>query len=253
MRRRKVCVVVSILLVCVMSSFCFAQKDSLHKKQFKNVVRYNISGAMLFGADRYIVLGYERVTWRNQSISINGGLATLPKLISINTNLFRIEKDQKNTGYNVSVDYRFYPLKDNKHPAPRGIYFGPYFSHNAFHRENRWQFINSANTSYVETKADFKINTFGFEVGYQFIFWKRVTLDLVMVGPGWGYYNYKVSLDGNLDLTSRSDLMDGLEQLITQRYPGANFIFAEKHLSADGVMKTTGLGYRYLIHLGFNF
>jgi len=35
-------------------------KDS-SMRTYKNVVRYNLSGALLFGFSKYIVLGYERV------------------------------------------------------------------------------------------------------------------------------------------------------------------------------------------------
>ena len=247
-------ITIQLILLLFSTSFFSAQNDSVQNtKRKKNVVRYNLSGAMFFGLDKYIVLGYERVIWKNQTASINAGQATLPKLISIHTDLFNLEKDQKNTGYNVSLDYRFYPLKDNKHAAPRGVYIGPYFSYNKFFRENRWTFQNPKNTSYIQTNTEFTINTFGFELGYQLILWKCVSLDFVMVGPGWGTYSYEATINGDLDIDARSDLLSGLEQLITQRYPGANFIFSEKHINAEGVMKTTALGFRYLIHVGFNF
>ena len=71
-------------------------------KDFKNVIRYNLSGPLIFGFD-YLVLGYERVLGKNRSFSINVGQATFPKLISIFTDSFSINRDRKNSGYNVSV------------------------------------------------------------------------------------------------------------------------------------------------------
>jgi hypothetical protein len=42
------------------------------------------------------------------------------------------------------------------------------------------------------------IFTVGAELGYQFVFWKRLTLDLVLVGPGLANYDIKATIDGNL-------------------------------------------------------
>ena len=125
--------------------------------EFKNVVRYNLSSAILFGVDKCVVLGYERVIRPNQSISVNFGKISLPKLISINTDSFNLNKDVKNSGYNVSIDYRFYLPKENKHLAPHGLYIGPYYSYSRFTRENRWEYTSSAN-SYVTTNSEFNIN-----------------------------------------------------------------------------------------------
>src|SRR5215831_17995750 len=101
-----------LLLPCMLfclfaTNICSAQhSDSV--RHYKNIIRYNLSGALIFGLDRYIVFGYERVVKPNQSISVNVGGVKLPKLISINTDSFSLAKDTKSNGYNVSVDYRFY-------------------------------------------------------------------------------------------------------------------------------------------------
>ena len=109
-------------------------------KQLKNVIRYNLSGALLFGADRFIVFGFERVIRPRQSISVNFGKASLPKFISIATDSFQLTKDAKNSGVNVSIDYRFYLAKENKHLPPHGLYIGPYYSFNRFKRDNQWEY-----------------------------------------------------------------------------------------------------------------
>src|SRR5262245_53680240 len=105
---------IASFLVVMTAGFAHAQVDSARRThQYKNVVRYNLSGALLFGIDGYIVFGYERVINPHQSFSINVGRASLPKLISISTDSFSISKDQKRTGFNLSVDYRFYLGSEN--------------------------------------------------------------------------------------------------------------------------------------------
>jgi len=231
-----------------------AQADSLNSmRHYKNVIRYNLTGALLFGFDKYVVFGYERVIKQNQSISINFGGASLPKLISINTDSFSVSKDKKNNGFNISVDYRFYLSKENKYSAPRGAYIGPYYSYNKFTRDNEWLFKKTSGNSFVTTTSNFNINTIGFEFGYQLILWKRFSLDFVLVGPGYGFYNYKVKWDTNLTPENKEQLLDGLQQLLTQKFPGMNYVFADKEINSNGVLKANTLGYRYIIHIGFAF
>jgi len=244
------------LLSLMCANLCMAQgqTDSTKKMhQYKNGIRYNLSGALLFGFDKYVVLGYERVILPRQSISVNIGRASLPKLISISTDSFEVHKDKKSSGFNLSVDYRFYLAKENKYPAPHGVYIGPYYSYNTFNRDNQWMYKNSTANSSVNTHSDFSIHTVGFEVGYQFILWKRLALDMVMVGPGLGFYNYKATFDGNVDAATKEQLLDGLQQLLTQKFPGMNYVFADKEISGDGTLNTTTIGYRYLVHIGFVF
>jgi len=230
------------------------QTDSAHHMpHYKNIIRYNLSGAMLFGMSNYIVFGYERVISPHQSFSINVGRIALPKLISINTDSFSLQKDLTNSGYNISVDYRFYLEKENKYEAPHGLYIGPYFSYNHFTRDNRWDYKNSGAASYVDTHSTFNITTVGAEMGYQFILWKRLALDFVMVGPGIGFYKYHADFETNVDAATQEQLYEALKQLLNQKFPGMGYVFADKQFDANGVLRANTLGYRYLIHIGFAF
>jgi len=254
--KKKILLPQSLLLILIISSICRvqAQNDSLKEmRRYKNVIRYNLSGALIFGFDKYVVFGYERVIKPNQSISVNFGGVGLPKLISINTDSFTLQKDNKSNGYNVSVDYRFYLGKENKYMAPRGAYIGPYYSYNHFTRDNQWLFNKSTGSSFINTHTTLNINTIGFQFGYQFILWKRLALDFCLVGPGFGIYNYKASFDGNVTAENKEQLFEGLKQLLTQKFPGMNFVFADKEINANGTMNTNTLGYRYIFHVGYAF
>jgi hypothetical protein len=243
-----------VLLFLPATKFCMAQTDTLsHQRSYKNVIRYNLSGALMFGIDKYIVIGYERIITPHQSFSINVGRAVLPRPISIVTDSFSLSKDVKRTGYNVSVDYRFYLAKENKFAAPHGLYIGPYYSYNHFDRSNEWIHKNNNASSNVTTDSKFNIHTIGFELGYQFIVWKRLALDFLMFGPGFGFYNYKASFDGHIDATTQEQLLDGLKQLLTQKFPGMNYVFSDKKFNANGVLNTNTWGYRYIIHIGYIF
>jgi len=244
-----------VLLLLLMSSFCVAQSDTsagtMHS--YKNVIRYNLSSALVFGFDKYVVFGYERVIRKNQSISVNIGGVALPKLISIIADSFSLQKDTKNNGVNFSVDYRFYLGKENKHPAPYGVYIGPYYSYNKFTRDNQWLKSNGTSSTYVNTHSVFNINTIGFEFGYQLLLWKRLALDMVLAGPGYGFYKYKVTSENILTAQQKDKLYDALQQLLEQKFPGMNYVMSDEQFNGNGVLRTNSIGYRYMIHIGFAF
>jgi len=241
-------------LFFLLTTHCsLAQQQADTARSHKNIIRYNLSGALLFGVEHYIVVGYERVLSPKRSISVNFGKASMPKLVSISTDSFEVKKDGKRSGLNFSIDYRFYLASENKHKAPHGLYIGPYYSYNRFTNDMRWSHKNNSASNEIACNSKFNIHTVGFELGYQFIFWKRMALDLVLVGPGLGFYNYKATFDSNLAPATKEQLKEGLKQLLTQKFPGMNYVFSDKEINADGVMRTNTIGYRYLVHIGFNF
>ena len=229
-------------------------KDST-AKTYRNIIRYNITGALLFGFGKYIVLGYERMLTPKTSFSVNVGSAALPKVLAIETDSFQTRRESDRKGINASIDYRFYLAKENKFNAPHGLYIGPYYSYNRFEDDQQWMRHNSSGSNEVFSSSTFDINTFGFELGYQLFLWRRFTLDMVMVGPGLGFYKYKASFTGDVGLSAanKEQLYEALKQRITQRFPGMNFVFSDKSFDADGVIKTSDVGYRYIIHIGYAF
>jgi hypothetical protein len=230
------------------------KSDSSWKKSRKNIVRYNLSSALLFGFDQAIIFGYERVLTPKSSISVNFGKAGLPGSIGVVTDSFSLGKDLKSSGFNFSADYRFYLAKENKYRAPRGVYIGPFYSLNNWQRENSWDYTGSgSNQKLVTTNTDFRLHTLGFELGYQFVFWDRLALDMVLIGPGVGWYSIKASAEGNLTDQEREQLQDAIQDILTQKFPGMNYVLSDEEFNASGKISTTSIGFRYLVHIGFRF
>ena len=243
-----------IMLFCnIQNTYSQETIDSSWQHVRKNIVRYNISGGIIFGFDKNIILGYERIVKPNQSFSVNVGKVSFPKIISIITDSFELNKDVENKGFNVSFDYRFYLNKHNKFNAPQGVYVGPFYSYNQFERESLWNLLKMSNAQEITTTSKFEIHTIGFELGYQFLFWKRMALDLVMIGPGISSYRLNTKIVGNLNNEEREQLRDGLQQLLQQKFPGMNFIFADKEINSSGILNMWNIGFRYLVHIGYNF
>src|SRR5690349_18748957 len=145
-----------IILIVLQFFLCVAtysqQDEAKVEKQYKNIIRYDVSGALIMGIDRYLVFGYERVLKNNQSFSINAGAVALSKTRRENpADAFILRDDLKNTGFNFSADYRFYLGKENKFAPPRGVYIGPYFSFNKFDRESAWSYNDGTQNQRVVT------------------------------------------------------------------------------------------------------
>jgi hypothetical protein len=254
MRKRTEVLIACICLIATGTTAIGQDSVKAGHRTYKNVIRYDLSGGLLFGFNKYVVFGYERVLGAHQSLSVNIGPASLPRLIAITTDSFTVSKDTKRSGFNVSVDYRFYLAKENKYGPPHGLYVGPYVSYNQFKRENEWNYNgSSSSTQLINTTTDFKILTVGGEIGYQFIVWKRLAIDMVMIGPGISHYDLHSVTNNTLSEAAKEQVQSALKQIITQRFPGMNYVFSDKQFDANGNIRTWNAGYRYIVHIGFVF
>ena len=246
----------AILLLLILAAFqqtIVAQENKEQGNGYRNTVHFNITNPILFGS-RSLVFGYERVVNKRQSFSINFGSTGFPSMNIINTDSVKATKTGEQNGFNVSADYRFYLSKENKYPAPHGVYIGPYYSFNSFGRKNIWAVTTSSGSiQEVESDLELKVHTFGFELGYQFIFWDRVTLDMVLIGPGIAGYNLNASLGSNLSQADKEKLFAALNDALAEKFPGYGLVIDEGEFKSKGVDNTTSFGYRYMMQIGFRF
>lgn len=229
-----------------------AKQDDSTKHVRKNIIRFNLTSPLLFSTD-YLVIGYERLVKENQSFSINIGRFALEKFGGIVTENLELEKGSDDFGINTSIDYRFYLGSVNKYSAPRGVYIGPYYSFNHFNRENSWNLEGQSYQGQVNTDLTFNIHTIGFQLGYQFIFWDRVALDLVLIGPGIANYSAKVGLDTSLSPEDEALFFGALNDFLADKIPGFDQVIEPGEFERKGSFNTTTAGFRYMIHLGYRF
>ena len=243
--------------VCMMLLFeqsTSAQETKKEEKQRMNTVHVNLTNPLIFGTGS-IVLGYERLlNSKKHSITINVGLTSFPEFSLIDTDsLKHLSKSKKQKGFNVSADYRFYLLKENKYPAPRGVYIGPYYSYNYFGNHNSWEVKTTTGVTPVQTEVKLNVHTIGFELGYQFIFGDRISLDMVLLGPGVGAYNMKVAFSNNLSDAAKQKILEALDGALAEKFPGYGTIVNEEEFKRSGATNRTTIGYRYMVQLGFRF
>jgi hypothetical protein len=255
MKKTSLCVLSLALMTLVFEQSVSAQETKKEDKQRKNTVHINLTNPLIFGSGS-IVLGYERLlNSKKHSFTINIGLTSFPDLGFIdNDSLKHLQKLKDQKGFNVSADYRFYLLKENKYPAPRGVYIGPYYSYNYFGNHNSWE-VKSTNGSVADVESQIKLNvhTIGFELGYQFIFGDRISLDMVLLGPGVGIYNFKTAFSNNLSDAAKQKILEALDGALAEKFPGYGIIVNEEEFKRTGATDRTTIGYRYMVQLGFRF
>jgi hypothetical protein len=249
-----------ILLFVFLSLFSIQEtngqvQDSVksEKKSFKNSVKLNITNPMIFGT-KCIIFGYERTIGNHQSFSVNAGRFELPKLFNISLDSLRsLNKSTKSRGISLSGDYRFYLAKLNKFNAPRGVYIGPYFNFDSFNRVMSYEHTTNGETDDVSLDINFRCTSVGFQLGYQFVFWDRLSLDMVLFGPGIGHYKLQASLSTTLDSEQAEELFTKINEKLSEKIPGYEFVLKTGDFEKTGTTEISGAGFRYIVMLGFRF
>jgi len=243
-------------LSVLFSMKAYAQDSSVQDSRRNNIVRMNITNPFIFGG-RSIIVGYERVLGTNQSVSLNIGRTSLPKISIPGFNdlgeKIQMETEHDDKGINLSVDYRFYLKNENRHGAPRGVYLAPYASYNSFIRYNKYILNTPDFQGDVFTKFKLYTASFGAEMGYQFILWDRLALDFILIGPGLTNYAINTSLSTDLSPDDESALFERINDILADKIPGYQLVLRPQSFSTSGKANTTTFGFRYMIHVGFRF
>jgi len=245
--------VITLVYLVLFQQTASGQETKNKEKDYKNTIRFNLTNPIIFAGRSYII-GYERVINPRQTFSVNIGTTGFPSLGIINSDSIKLNTIRDNNGFNFSADYRFYLANENKYAAPRGVYVGPYYSYNYFDNQQSWSVKGSNGfTGNVESDLSLTIHSIGVELGYQFVFWKRLAVDMVLLGPGVAAYNLQASLGSNLSEEDKKKLYDKLNSALADKFPGYSTIIKEGDFQNTGTAKTTSLGFRYMIHVGFRF
>lgn len=259
--------IITSLIICVFPFVLIAQEieENTNKteettkveKVRKNTIRVNVTNPILINASNTII-GYERTLGEHQSFSIDFGINRLPNFkerdfVIDETTTLSNRNNGEEIGIHATADYRFYLAKENKHRAPRGIYIGPYISHNSFKRGNEWYLKSPDFDGRVDTDLKFTLNTIGFEMGYQFVIFDRLALDFIMIGPGLSKYNFELKSNSNLSQEDKELLYGKINDFLAEKIPGYDLVIDSDGLKKEGSFNTTSLGYRFMINIGYRF
>lgn len=242
------------IICCAFISFITmtSYSQDTTKKTYQNTVKLNITNPLIFGKNVFI-FGYERTLKKNRSINFNFGITSLPRLTGIDGDSIGILSINKNSGFHFATEYRFYLGKENKHTAPRGVYIAPYYSFNKFNRNNTWSVNKAVFTGNVNTDLNFRIHTVGVELGYQFVLWDKMTIDMILIGPGISSYKLNASVSTDVSLDIKKEIYEKIADYLGKKIPGYQLVFTEREFSTGGATTLTGANFRYLFQIGYRF
>ena len=185
--------------------------------RFKNVIKLNPTPMMLWN-NKNVTFSYERVVNSNQSFTFGLGYLVFNNLLDdtiINT---FTNTTRKKNGLNFSFEYRFYMNKRNSRTIPDGLYLAPFFTCYLYKFQNELDVVDSPDEDFAELSGGFYALNFGGALGYQFVLWKRMTIDLILIGPAVSYYGGKLHIKGDLELSEIKDINEELYNKIKEKY-----------------------------------
>ncbi len=247
---------ITLVLSCLLLFISREMKaqDAYPDKAFKNTIRLNITPVLLTTKVESATFGYERVVGSHQSFSVNLGHLKLPDIIRTGADSpVEWKNNLRNTGFIIAGDYRFY-FKRNRYQAPDGLYWGPYAAYYYMDNKSRVELKDGNNIEgSAELQTYFNMLHAGVQLGYQFVFWDRWTLDLVLIGPGMGFYGGSVILHSDVQITGDEEYVQGAFDAISSIFPALGSLLEKKELSTNGDFKFNSIGYRMVVQVGFRF
>ena len=247
----------TLLLLLVISFFCGVQTlqaaNGDSTKVRKNIIRWNLTPMFLVGP-KSIVLGYERVLKKNQSFSINIGYLEKAPLKNKEGETIHIFDHSTNGGFDISVDYRFYFKNRNKYPAPDGLYWGPYMSYYGIWQDASINLIdNNIVKNTVHYNGSFRMYNLGLQLGYQFIIKERFSIDLILMGPSYSYYDMNLKLKFDTEISIDDPFYQDLYEIIIDSSPWLGNFIKDQSFESHGRLRFSYYGFRYGIQLGYHF
>jgi hypothetical protein len=218
----------------------------------KNVIKFNPT-PMLLWSMKNITFSYERVLNPKQSIALTVGYLEFPSLFKDTIGSLLAITGREKYGINLALEYRFYLGKRNARPIPDGIYIAPFASYYGYHFKNDVNVLKTSLDSAGVVKGNFYIFNLGVELGYQFVFWKRFTLDFVVIGPAMSYYGGGLDISGEIQLEKLEEINSELYEKLKTKYPMIGDYVINKSFKKNGKLDLFSVGFRYLIQFGFHF
>jgi hypothetical protein len=244
-----------VVLFCIPSLLSGQKKDTLHSVPdpvHRNVIKFNPTPMMLW-SKKNVTFSYERILNNKQSMTFTLGYLefgpiagdTIASLVQIT--------DRQKQGINFSFEYRFYLTGHNSRPIPDGVFLAPYFSFYGYSFSNGLDILGSTADDFARLNGQFYCFNAGAALGYQFVFWKRMTVDFVLIGPAISYYGGQINIKGELNGDNVKEINEDLYNKIKEKYPMIDEVILDKSFKKDGTIDLFSVGFRYLVQFGFHF
>lgn len=254
---------ISLLIFCNIS---FGQEDKKNitleydssiTSMKKNIVRFNITPYILWGSGNY-VFGYERKISDFETVSLNAGFLSFPKIVNFSWG-GGLASDFENKGFSIAADYRRYFKKRNRGFAPDGLYWGPYFTYYRYNLSNNITLDSiggqpvAGGVAHATMTGSADILNIGVELGYQFIIKKRLAVDIIMVGPGYGIYAAKLKIESDVNIPDDAEILKQIKDGLIEEFPGIDGLLEGQEVNSNGDFRTWSGGLRFVLQVGYAF
>lgn len=260
-------IMTKIYFLLLLPSVLFGQIVSLGSEplteltDYKNTIRWNITPFILF-SPKNINIGYERKINDTQTASINIGNLEIPILTSAGDFIEELGGISSKGGISVFADYKFYFLNRNKRVAPEGIYIGPYIGYYSQRLDVSFEYNAGGlfDESIVSLDMGVSIDNFNFgvQLGYQFVFYDRFTVDLIFIGPSYGLYMGTIYANSNInsDVIVESDVYNKFVSDVLVKVPLLKDKIESGAISIHDEKSDFSFNYgsfRYVLQVGYRF
>lgn len=218
-----------------------------------NVLKFNPTPMLLWSNVWNITFSYERMIRKDMSLCFLAGYLLLPRVLTDTVAGLVTITGGKKYGINLAFDYRYYPFARNRRPAPDGLYLGGFLSYYGFNFSNNLDILHTDLDQNASIKGKLNVVNLGVNLGYQFIFWKRFSVDLLMFGPSLSYYSGAVGFNGDFDPGEIEEIDEDLVNAILEKWPWLGTLFTAQSLEFTGSKTKISFGFRYSIQLGYHF
>lgn len=247
--KREVAKRISIILTLCSLVLTAAQAQQVSDSIRRNTIKLDITSYWLYR--NAIVFSYERVMKPYQTLGITAGYQQFPTLTDGLDSVI-VRKTTKAKGFKIGAEYRFYLRKENKFGAPRGVFIGPYATWHNFKNSRDLEVTTDGNAELAELTTSLSIINIGVQLGYQFVFNDRWTVDLVLIGPSLSNYRFKAEFDGNYSFDP-DDVRNEIVQAMIEKFPALKDLVEEGEFDNRGKLDTWAYGYRYQLQVGYRF
>jgi hypothetical protein len=238
-----------LILISFLGVTCITTAQEPHEQlQRMNTIKYEFTQAIY--PNSYI-FSYERVTAPNQTLCITGGYEEFPDIVNVSSTI-NVKQDLLKSGFKAGAEYRFYLKKENKYPAPHGVYLGPYFAYHDFFNKRDIEVDVDGVKESAQLQADFSIMNIGVQLGYQFVINNHWTIDLVAVGPAISNYRANLKLVGDFSF-DKEEVENEILLKILDRFPMLDNLLTDKEVSSQGRFDAWSVGWRYQLLIGYHF
>jgi hypothetical protein len=80
-----------------------------------------------------------------------------------------------------------------------------------------------------------------------------MALDLILMGPGYGFYGLKAELGTSLDPDIEEEFFKKLNDILADKIPGYDKVIEPGDFSKKGTFNAKTIGFRYVVRVGYRF